>query len=79
MMLLATEEIQVFSFRISFLDLASHRLFVISNYHRKDQKKVSKLEAQIPYHQGRGNTAEVDKIKEQVASIWTKTREAALA
>jgi hypothetical protein len=47
--------------------------------HRKDQKKVDKLEAQIPYHEGRGNKEEVDKIKEQVAAIWAKTREAALA
>jgi hypothetical protein len=47
--------------------------------HRKDAKKVSKLEAQIPYHQGRGNTEEVEKIKEQIEAIWEKTREAALA
>ena len=46
---------------------------------RKDQKKVDKLEAQIPYHEGRGNKEEVEKIKQQVAAIWTKTREAALA
>ena len=47
--------------------------------HRKDQKKVDKLEAQIPYHEGRGNKEEVEKIKEQVAAIWAKTREAAMA
>jgi|EP00544_Gedaniella_sp_CCMP2646_P003916 hypothetical protein len=46
---------------------------------KKDAKKVSKLEAQIPYHQGRGNTEEVEKIKEQIEAIWEKTREAALA
>jgi len=46
---------------------------------KKDQKKVDKLEAQIPYHEGRGNKEEVEKIKQQVAAIWTKTREAALA
>lgn len=47
--------------------------------HRKDQKKVDKLEAQIPYHEGRGNKEEVEKIRDQVAAIWAKTREAALA
>ncbi|KAL7478383.1 hypothetical protein ACHAW6_004152 [Cyclotella cf. meneghiniana] len=46
---------------------------------KKDQKKVDKLEAQIPYHEGRGNLEEVTKIKEQVAAIWDKAREAALA
>eukprot|EP00529_Nitzschia_sp_RCC80_P001309 CAMPEP_0113492032 /NCGR_PEP_ID=MMETSP0014_2-20120614/27862_1 /TAXON_ID=2857 /ORGANISM="Nitzschia sp." /LENGTH=93 /DNA_ID=CAMNT_0000385841 /DNA_START=200 /DNA_END=481 /DNA_ORIENTATION=- /assembly_acc=CAM_ASM_000159 len=43
---------------------------------RKDAKKVAKLEAQIPYHEGRGNKDEVSKIKEQVEEIWRKTREA---
>lgn len=43
--------------------------------HRKDQKKVDKLLAQIPYHEGRGNKDEVEKIKEQVESIWQKTRD----
>lgn len=47
--------------------------------HRKDQKKVDKLTAQIPYHEGRGNKEEVEKIKSQVEAIWTKTREAAWA
>ena len=46
---------------------------------RKDAKKVSKLEAQIPYHEGRGNKDEVEKIKQQVADIWEKAREAAFA
>jgi len=46
---------------------------------RKDAKKVSKLEAQIPYHEGRGNKDEVDKIKEQIDAIWEKAREAAMA
>jgi hypothetical protein len=44
---------------------------------RKDAKKVSKLEAQIPYHEGRGNLEEVQKIKDQVAAIWEKARESA--
>jgi hypothetical protein len=44
-----------------------------------DAKKVAKLEAMIPYHVGRGNTAEVEKIQGQVAQIWTKTREEFLA
>lgn len=48
------------------------------NY-RKDQKKVDKLAAMIPYHEGRRNTEEVDKIKGQIEAIWQKTREAAWA
>jgi hypothetical protein len=36
---------------------------------------VSKLEAQIPYHDARKNKAEVDKIKEQIADIWQKTKD----
>ena len=39
---------------------------------RKDQKKVTKLEAQIPYHEGRGNVEEVAKIKEQIGAIKSK-------
>jgi hypothetical protein len=55
-------------------------LFVyVTCRNRKDLKKVAKLEAQVPYHQGRGNMEEVEKIKEQVAGIWEKAREAALA
>jgi len=46
---------------------------------RKDQKKVDKLTAMIPYHEGRQNKEEVSKIKEKVDSIWQKTREAYLA
>eukprot|EP00593_Proboscia_inermis_P001354 CAMPEP_0171294974 /NCGR_PEP_ID=MMETSP0816-20121228/3545_1 /TAXON_ID=420281 /ORGANISM="Proboscia inermis, Strain CCAP1064/1" /LENGTH=66 /DNA_ID=CAMNT_0011767271 /DNA_START=188 /DNA_END=388 /DNA_ORIENTATION=- len=46
---------------------------------KKDKKKVDKLTAQIPYHEGRNNKEEVEKIKNQVESIWTKTREAAYA
>ena len=46
---------------------------------RKDAKKVAKLEAQIPYHEGRGNKEEVEKIRGQIASIWEKTRESAFA
>jgi hypothetical protein len=33
----------------------------------------------IPYHEGRRNTEEVDKIKQQVEAIWQKTKEAAYA
>ena len=47
-----------------------------SHLPRKDQKKVDKLTAQIPYHEGRGNLEEVAKIKERVDSIWEKAREA---
>eukprot|EP00970_Alexandrium_tamarense_P010897 scaffold2273_cov209-Alexandrium_tamarense.AAC.6 len=46
---------------------------------RKDQKKVDKLEAQIPYHEGRGNLDEVTKIKDQVEAIWAKAKEATFA
>eukprot|EP00558_Chaetoceros_sp_UNC1202_P001437 CAMPEP_0197261412 /NCGR_PEP_ID=MMETSP1429-20130617/84534_1 /TAXON_ID=49237 /ORGANISM="Chaetoceros sp., Strain UNC1202" /LENGTH=62 /DNA_ID=CAMNT_0042725679 /DNA_START=33 /DNA_END=221 /DNA_ORIENTATION=- len=46
---------------------------------KKDQKKVDKLSAMIPYHEGRKNDAEVAKIKEQVEAIWQKTREAVWA
>ena len=54
-------------------------LLSISKQYRKDQKKVDKLTAQIPYHEGRGNKEEVEKIKAQVDAIWAKTREAAFA
>lgn len=43
---------------------------------RKDQKKVDKLTAMIPYHEGRRNDEEVAKIKQQIEDIWQKTREA---
>ena len=46
-----------------------------SHFCRKDQKKVDKLTAQIPYHEGRGDKAEVDKIKEKIDAIWTKAKE----
>ena len=46
---------------------------------KKDAKKVSKLEAQIPYHEGRGNKEEVEKIRQQIADIWQKTKEASWA
>jgi len=47
--------------------------------YRKDAKKVAKLEAQIPYFEGRSQKDDVEKIKEEVAAIWRKTREAAMA
>mmetsp|Transcript_20052 Transcript_20052/g.30390 ORF Transcript_20052/g.30390 Transcript_20052/m.30390 type:complete len:140 (+) Transcript_20052:75-494(+) len=46
---------------------------------KKEQKKVDKLSAQIPYHQGRGNMEEVTKIKGQIDSIWEKAKEAQFA
>lgn len=52
-------------------------VFLPCAFHRKDQKKVTKLEAQIPYHEGRGNKDEVVKIKEQIADIWEKAKLAA--
>ncbi len=47
--------------------------------YRKNQKKIDKLLAMIPYHEGRRNTDEVEKIKQKVDAIWQKTREAAYA
>lgn len=44
---------------------------------KKDAKKVGKLEAQIPYHDARGDKEKVEKIKSQIDAIWAKTREAA--
>mmetsp|Transcript_22666 Transcript_22666/g.45889 ORF Transcript_22666/g.45889 Transcript_22666/m.45889 type:complete len:118 (+) Transcript_22666:156-509(+) len=44
---------------------------------KKDQKKVDKLAAQIPYHEGRGNLEEITKIKDQIDTIWQKAKEAA--
>jgi len=41
----------------------------------QEQKKVTKLESQIPYHEGRGNKDEVEKIRSQVEAIWEKARE----
>jgi len=41
-------------------------------FDRKDAKKVTKLEAQIPYHEGRGNKEEAEKIRQQIKSIWDK-------
>lgn len=61
-------------FRLNSNALSLNQLFFFVN--RKDLKKVSKLEAQIPYHEGRGNKDEVVKIKEQIANIWEKAKEA---
>mmetsp|Transcript_25464 Transcript_25464/g.75005 ORF Transcript_25464/g.75005 Transcript_25464/m.75005 type:complete len:94 (+) Transcript_25464:769-1050(+) len=49
-------------------------IYVTSN--RKGAKKVAKLEAQIPYHQGRDEKDEVEKIKEKVIAIRKKEMEA---
>jgi hypothetical protein len=57
----------------------SLRLISISWNNRKDQKKVDKLAAMIPYHEGRQNAQEVEKIKQQIDDIWKRTREAAWA
>jgi hypothetical protein len=37
---------------------------------------VDKLTAMIPYHEGRGNKEEVEKIKQQVDDIVEKAKEA---
>jgi len=57
---------------------ASSPSLAFSAHDRKDQKKVSKLEAQISYHEGRGDMDEATKIKEQIAEIWEKAKQAAL-
>ena len=62
---------------LTYSDESSYVNIAIS--FRKDQKKVTKLEAKIPYFEGRGNTEEVEKIKQQIETIWVKTREAAFA
>jgi hypothetical protein len=49
--------------------------FLSSN--RKDAKKVSKLESQIPYHESRGDTEKLEKIKNEIEEIWEKARAAA--
>ena len=54
-------------------------LFQTLLHNRKDQKKVDKLTAQIPYHEGRMNKEEVEKIKDQIAHIWEKAKEAQFA
>lgn len=41
---------------------------------KKDQKKVDKLEAQIPYYEARRETDQVDKIKSQVEAITEKAK-----
>jgi hypothetical protein len=43
---------------------------------RKEQKKVDKLSAQIPYHEGRSEKEEVAKIKGRIDAIWAKAKEA---
>eukprot|EP00567_Pseudictyota_dubia_P011130 CAMPEP_0197432160 /NCGR_PEP_ID=MMETSP1175-20131217/264_1 /TAXON_ID=1003142 /ORGANISM="Triceratium dubium, Strain CCMP147" /LENGTH=60 /DNA_ID=CAMNT_0042960165 /DNA_START=86 /DNA_END=268 /DNA_ORIENTATION=- len=43
---------------------------------KKGAKKIAKLEAQIPYHEGRSETDEVEKIKQKVADIRQKEMEA---
>ena len=54
---------------------------MLTNYHRfvpyrKDAKKVQKLEAQIPYHEGRGQKDEAEKIRQQIKGIWDKAAQA---
>ena len=46
--------------------------FYFLNNYRKDAKKVAKLESQIPYHEGRGNKDEAEKIRQQIKAIWDK-------
>ena len=43
---------------------------------KKDSKKVAKLEAQIPPLEKRGDTGAIQKIRDQISSIW-RTRELA--
>jgi hypothetical protein len=74
---LRSSSLQIFQTPFPFHTFSNTVLF--HREPRKDAKKVHKLEAQIPYHEGRGNKDEVEKIKQQIDAIWTKTREAALA
>mmetsp|Transcript_9462 Transcript_9462/g.26975 ORF Transcript_9462/g.26975 Transcript_9462/m.26975 type:complete len:104 (+) Transcript_9462:179-490(+) len=46
---------------------------------KKDAKTVAKLAAQIPYHEGRDEYDEVDKIQSQIEAIRNKARETARA
>jgi hypothetical protein len=39
-----------------------------------DLKKVTKLEAMIPYHEGRNAKDEAQKVRDQIGSIWDKAR-----
>ncbi|GMH74256.1 hypothetical protein TrLO_g14033 [Triparma laevis f. longispina] len=41
---------------------------------KKDAKKIKKLEAQIPYFEGRREQEEAEKIKERVAAIVAKAK-----
>lgn len=41
---------------------------------KKDKKKVAKLEAQIPYYEGRRENEEADKIRQRVAEIVSKAK-----
>lgn len=53
---------------------ARSNIGALSPVHRKEQKKVSKLEAQIPYFSARKQQEEVDKIQNQIDAIWEKAR-----
>eukprot|EP00546_Thalassionema_frauenfeldii_P011144 CAMPEP_0178911792 /NCGR_PEP_ID=MMETSP0786-20121207/9897_1 /TAXON_ID=186022 /ORGANISM="Thalassionema frauenfeldii, Strain CCMP 1798" /LENGTH=63 /DNA_ID=CAMNT_0020584289 /DNA_START=112 /DNA_END=303 /DNA_ORIENTATION=- len=41
---------------------------------KKDQKKVDKLEAQIPYHEARKETEHIEKLRKQIDGIWEKAK-----
>eukprot|EP00519_Triparma_laevis_P008547 CAMPEP_0182519712 /NCGR_PEP_ID=MMETSP1321-20130603/45236_1 /TAXON_ID=91990 /ORGANISM="Bolidomonas sp., Strain RCC1657" /LENGTH=63 /DNA_ID=CAMNT_0024727697 /DNA_START=380 /DNA_END=571 /DNA_ORIENTATION=+ len=41
---------------------------------KKDTKKIKKLEAQIPYYEGRREDAEAQKIREQITAIVDKAK-----
>lgn len=46
---------------------------------KKEQKKVDKLSAQIPYHEGRSEAEQVTKIRGRIDAIWAKAKEAQYA
>eukprot|EP00520_Triparma_pacifica_P012018 CAMPEP_0118632228 /NCGR_PEP_ID=MMETSP0785-20121206/327_1 /TAXON_ID=91992 /ORGANISM="Bolidomonas pacifica, Strain CCMP 1866" /LENGTH=63 /DNA_ID=CAMNT_0006522973 /DNA_START=247 /DNA_END=438 /DNA_ORIENTATION=+ len=41
---------------------------------KKDAKKVKKLEAQIPYYEGRRENEEAEKIRQQVTAIIDRAK-----
>jgi enamine deaminase RidA (YjgF/YER057c/UK114 family) len=47
---------------------------ILAVIHRKDAKKLHKLEAQIPYFEGRGNVEEVTKIKHQIEEVMSHSK-----
>eukprot|EP00547_Thalassionema_nitzschioides_P001415 CAMPEP_0194202316 /NCGR_PEP_ID=MMETSP0156-20130528/2380_1 /TAXON_ID=33649 /ORGANISM="Thalassionema nitzschioides, Strain L26-B" /LENGTH=63 /DNA_ID=CAMNT_0038927783 /DNA_START=94 /DNA_END=285 /DNA_ORIENTATION=- len=47
---------------------------VVFTLNKKDQKKVDKLEAQIPYHEARKEEDHIAKLRKQINGIWEKAK-----